>query len=353
MANLNDQDLIAEIDKEGMAKIISELPMQIEEGWSQSQKLILPSYYLKANKVVILGMGGSGISGALVKSLLQIENEIPIFVHRDYGIPGFVDEKTLVIAVSSSGNTGETLDAFMAAYSKGAKLVAICTGGKLESLAKKYKAPVYKFKYQSQPRAAMGYSFAATLGILKKIGIVATEITQKEIDQAISLLKKYNETWKPGITVRKNLAKRIANNIFENIPVIWAGGILEEVTRRWKCQMNENAKNTAFFEVSPELNHNTVSDLDFPKPKNLYVVILKSKFYDPRINKRIEVCRDILNKKEVPHLLVDIDTVGGPLAEMLSYVLLGDYVSFYLAILYDIDPTEIPTIKYLKEKLKE
>lgn len=353
MANLNDLNQISEIDKDDMAKIIPQLPDQIEKAWKESQKLILPSYYLRTDKVVIVGMGGSGISGTLVKSLLYNENEIPIFVHRDYGVPGFVDNKTLLIASSYSGNTEEVLDAFGAAYSKGAKLVAICTGGKLESLAKKYKAPVYKFKYKSQSRAAMGYSFAATLGILKKIEIISDEITQKDIDEAIAFLKKHNESWKPEMPVRKNLAKKIANNIFGNILIIWGGGILENVARRWKCEINENAKNSAFFEALPELNHNTMSSLDFPKSENLYVLILQSKYYHPRIYKRIEISRDILDKKEVPHFLVDIGPVGGPLSEMLSYVLLGDYVSFYLAILHDTDPTPVEMIKYFKQRLSE
>ena len=105
--------------------------------------------------------------------------------------------------------------------------------------------------------------------------------TTGDIEEAISLVKKYNKNWEPETPTRKNLAKKIANNIFGNIPVIWASGTLGEVARRWKCQINENAKNSAFFETLPELNHNTISDLDFPKPKNLYVLILQSKYYHP------------------------------------------------------------------------
>lgn len=352
MANLNNLDEISEIDKKNMLKNIAELADQIEKGWHESQKLIIPSYYLKANKVVILGMGGSGISGALVKSLLQTENEIPIYIHRDYGIPGFVDNKTLVIAISYSGNTEEVLDGFVAAYSVGAKLVAICTGGKLESLAKKYKAPFYKFKYPALPRAAMGYTFAAALGILKKIGI-ASDITQKEIDEAVNCLKKFSEQWKAEVPTRRNLAKKIANNVFGNIAVIWSGEILETVARRWKTQINENAKNTAFFEVLPELHHNSVSGLDSPKPSNLYVLMLKSKYDHPRVNKRVDISREVLDKKEVSHLVVDITPAGGPLSEMLVYALLGDYVSLYLAVLHDVDPSDNKNIEYIKQRLKE
>jgi len=350
MTILNEFEKMAEIDKEEMAKKIADLPEQVQDAWTQSQKVIIPSYYLKVNKVVILGMGGSGISGALVQSLFHQENEIPIFVHADYGIPALVDEKTLVIAVSYSGGTEEVLDAFVAAYSRGAKLAAITTGGKLESLARKYKAPYYKFDYPSQPRVAVGYTFGAILGLLKKIGL-GSDIYQKDIDETVSLLKKYSDLWKPDIPLRKNLAKKIAEGISGYEVVIWANGLLENVARRWKCQINENAKNSAYFEVIPELSHNTICGFEFPEAKNQYILILKSKLYHPRVSKRIEILKDILDDKQIPNLVVNLDLGAKPLSEMLIYLLLGDYVSYYLAMLHQIDPTPIDPITYFKEQL--
>ena len=351
MNNLNDLETITSIDKENMAEIIADLPNQIQKGWEESQKIIIPSYYLKADKVLILGMGGSGISGSLVKSILYPENELPVFIHRDYGIPGFVDSKTLVIAVSYSGNTEEVLDAFVASYLKGAKLIGIGTGGKLESLAKKYQAPFYKFEYHCQPRSAAGLTFAIILGILKKIEI-SKDISFNEIGETITVLNQQIEFLKPESPIRKNLAKKIAKEIYEHTPIIWAGGILENVARRWKCQINENAKCCSYFEILPELNHNSICGFDFPPSKNFYILILKSKFYHERIYKRIAISQDILDKKQIPNILVELENTGGPLSEMLSFILLGDYLSFYLAILYGVNPTSIDAIKEFKEKLK-
>jgi glucose/mannose-6-phosphate isomerase len=349
--DLNDLETIKNNDKEDMAQKIADLPMQIKRGWEESQKIIIPSYYLKADKVVILGMGGSGISGALVKNLMYLDADIPVFIHRDYGIPGFVDNKTLVIAVSYSGNTEEILDSFVAAYSKGAKLFAITTGGKLESLSKKYRVPLFKFEYNSQPRASAGYTFSAILGIFKKIGIYK-DIYQKDIDDVIEILKKQIEIFKPDSPIRKNLSKQIANDIYEHIPIIWAGGNLEETARRWKCQMNENAKNSSYYEVLPELNHNSICDFDFPIPKKLFVLILKSKFYFDRVYKRIEISQDLLNQKQIPNKLIEIENANSLLSEILSFLILGDYVSFYLATLHNVDPTPVNAIKNFKEKLK-
>lgn len=351
MNNLNDLGLISELDKAHMAKIIADLPNQLASGWEESQKLIIPSYYLKVNKVVIVGMGGSGIAGAITQSLLKNEADLPIIIHRDYGIPAFVDDKTLVIAVSYSGETEEVLDSFVAAYQRGAKLVAICTGGKLESLAKKYKAPYYRYTYISLPRAAIGFMVGSILGILKKIGI-AGDIVQKEIDETIILLNKINENLKPEDNSRKNYAKRIANAVYDNSVEIWAADMISGVARRWKCQINENAENLATMDILPELNHNTIASLDFPKTKNIYILILKSKFYSERIQKRIEITRDILNKKEIPNMIVQMDIqTNNSIAETMAYILLGDYVSFYLSILNNVDPSINETIDSFKEKL--
>ncbi|HLC39135.1 MAG TPA: bifunctional phosphoglucose/phosphomannose isomerase [Patescibacteria group bacterium] len=353
MNNLNDLDKIAQIDTKNTRKYIAELGPQIQLGWSSAQKLIIPSFYPNTSKVVILGMGGSGIAGALVQALLKKENPHPIIIHRDYGVPAFVDNKTLVIAVSHSGGTEEVLDGFVAAFSKGAKLIAITTGGKLESLAKKYRAPLYKYQSDApQPRAAMGYGFGAILGVMKKIGLMS-ELAQKDIDEAIVILNQVNENLKPENKTGRNLAKRIANQIFGSVPFVWSAENLEEVARRWKCQFNENSKYSSYFEALPELNHNTIADLDFPKPNPIYVLILQSKYYNPRIHKRIGICREILDKKEIPNLLVNLELKCSALAEMLAYVLLGDYTSFYLGILHEVDPSSNETIIFLKDRLQK
>ena len=353
MGKLDAENIIEKTDSKSMLQSINDLPSQIEDAWNILSKFTVPTYYLKCTKILIVGMGGSAIGGDLVGGFALNYSKCPIVIQRDYGLPSFVDSNTLVIGVSYSGGTEETLDAFEKAGEKGAKLIAITTGGKLESLASKYQAPVYKFEYGSEPRAALGYLFIAVLGVLNKLGMV--EIGANEISEAIKSMKDYQKEIGFESPTSQNPAKQLAEKLVDKYPVIMGAGTLSVVAKRWKTQLNENSKQAAFIEIFPELCHNFIIGLDFPKKinDNLFIVSLESDFDHPRNKIRQNVLYQVFRKKGIKYESVIEKKPQTALIEMLNIIMLGDYVSYYLAILNNTDPSPVEMIKYLKDKLSQ
>jgi glucose/mannose-6-phosphate isomerase len=350
--NLDDARLITATDPDGMLARIKELPAQFKQAWQVVGGFKLPTDYRNVNKVVVLGMGGSAIGGDLVRTLVQNECKIPIIIHRDYGLPAFVDENTLLIASSYSGNTEETLSGFELALKTPAKKIAMTTGGKLLQLAEKAGVPVLKIEYRAQPRAALGFSFIPTLGIMQKLGFI-TDISA-DVAEAITVLESLSARLDENSPARSNPAKQIAQRLYGNLPAVWGAGIAAEIARRWKGQINENAKSWAVYEVFPELNHNAA--VGFPHPRDLTsrirVILLRAASYNARIRLRYEVTSGLLKQAGVPFEFVDAEG-SSPLAQMASLITLGDYVSYYMAILYQVDPTPVKAINYLKEQLSK
>lgn len=353
MGILDAENLIKKLDPNGMLQSINDLPDQIETCWQQMQKFAILTHYVKTDKILILGMGGSAIGGDLIASLALSYSKVPIFIHRDYEIPNFVDSNTLVIAVSYSGNTEETLDGFTKAGEKGAKLIAVSTGGKIESLCRKYQAPMFKVFYGSAPRAALGYLFTAVLAVLNKLDFIT--LGQNEIKELVRRLREYQKKVSFEIPTSQNPAKKLSQRLENKIPVIMASGTLSVVARRWKTQFNENSKQFAFFEIFPELCHNMVVGLDFPKKvkNDIFIILLESEFDHPRNRLRQSVIHQILRKKGINYEVIIMDKTDTPLIEMFQVILLGEYTSYYLAILNNVDPTPNEMIDFLKAKLAE
>jgi glucose/mannose-6-phosphate isomerase len=348
--NLDDSRVYKKFDPEGMIERIKELPVQCRQAWRAAMDFSLPPHYANVDKVVILGMGGSAIGGDLVRSLVQSESKIPIIVHRDYGLPAFADVRTLVIASSYSGNTEETLSAFEAALTSGYKKLVITTGGKLKEMAEANIIPVFKYDYKSEPRAALGFSFLATLCFMQKLGFISDKTG--DVAEAIQLLEQLSARLDEKSPLKRNPAKQLAQKLYGRLPVIYGAGITAEVAHRWKTQINENSKAWGFYEVFPELNHNAT--VGFPLPKEIAskirVVLLRSPGFSERIKLRYDVTGELLKQAGVAYESVDSEGES-PLAQMMSLIMLGDFVSYYLAILYKVDPTPVKAIDYLKERL--
>jgi glucose/mannose-6-phosphate isomerase len=348
--NLDDTRIYAKTDPDGMLARIKELRIQFSQAWDAAMQFKLPAAYRNVNKIVVLGMGGSAIGGDLVRTLLQDELKLPVIIHRDYGLPSFVDENTLLIASSYSGNTEETLSGFEPALKMGAKKVVITTGGKVGQLAEKYSVPVFKVEYQAQPRAALGFSFIPMLGIIQNLGFIKDR--SADVAEAVKVLQKLETVLDENSPEKSNHAKQIAQRLYGNLPVIYGAGIASEIARRWKGQINENSKSWAVYEVFPELNHNAA--VGFPLPKEIAskirVIMLRSPLYNARVKLRYEVTSGLLKQAGVPCEYVDAEGQS-PLAQMAGLISLGDYVSYYLAMLYQVDPTPVKAINYLKEQL--
>jgi glucose/mannose-6-phosphate isomerase len=348
--NLDDPQVYKRFDPSNMLGRIGELPQQCRQAWVSAMDFSLPSDYSKVDKVIILGMGGSAIGGDLVSSLVLEQGGLPVLVHRDYDLPPSVDSTTLVIASSYSGNTEETLSSFAQALKTKAKKLAITTGGRLKALAEESGVPVFSFHYVAEPRAAFGYSFFFILGLFHKLGFLT--INSQDVEATINLLQELSSQLDGSIPLNANPAKQLATRLRGRLALVYGAGILSKVALRWKTQFNENSKTWAFAESFPELDHNAVVGYKFPPwlAKRAFVVLLRSPSLHPRTQIRYQVTADILTDAGVKHEVIEAQGES-PLSQIMSAVLFGDYVSYYLAILNQVDPSPVAVIDYLKERL--
>ncbi len=338
------------LDPQAMLERIHEFPAQCERAWDMAVKFGLPEHYSRADRVVVLGMGGSAIGGDLLGTLVTSESRVPLLTVRGYTLPAYADKNTLVIASSYSGNTEETLAGFDQSLKAGAMVIAITTGGKLKAAAAQNSVPVFAFTYNAQPRAALPFSFFPLLCFLQKLGFVGDK--SADVHEAFRVVRRLSATLDESVPVAGNPAKQLARDLFGRLAVIYGGGAMSEVAHRWKTQINENGKAWAFYESFPELNHNAVVGLNFPPwlASRVLVLMLNAPDLPERVKLRYRVTARILEGAGVAYRLIDAQG-DAPLSRMMSLVLMGDYLSYYLAILYGADPTPVPAIDYLKEEL--
>lgn len=326
------------------------LPTQCRRAWAEANSFILSTHYSQVDKVVVLGMGGSAIGGDLVQALISPRSRVAFVSHRDYGVPAFVDNRALVIACSYSGNTEETLDGFCKALEYGCSTIAITTGGKLKKIADEHGIPSFVYDYRSPPRAAVGYSFMPILAILQRLSL--TTDMSNEVESALSSMESVcsqNDTLVPE---PENAAKTLAARLHNYLPVIYGSDVLAPVARRWKTQFNENSKTWAMSESIPELCHNSVAGLGLPEElrQRAYVLMLQSNTSHTRNQARYKIVGEVLTGSNILHQSVWAQG-DSPLAQVLGMIMLGDWTSYYLAVLNGVDPTPIPSIDYLKDRL--
>lgn len=350
MTDLDDLAALRRLDPQRMDQRIAELPDQCRRAWELVQAWSPPRGYDRVAGVAILGMGGSAIGGDLARGLAAPHSPIPIFVMRDDQLPRFVDSKYLVIASSYSGDTEETLAAFAETLRRGAKTVAVTTGGRLAERATNSGSPLLRYNYPAQPRAALGYSLVLLLGILYKVGLVPDPAS--DLEEAIRLLQRNVALWREESATPHNQAKQLARALVGKLPLIYAAQHLAAAARRWKTQFNENSKSLAAFETLPELNHNAVEGYLAPREvlERSQVLLLDSRLYHPRIQARLRATEEILEQRDLAQRRVEA-AGDSALAQVLWAVQLGDYTSYFLAALNGLDPTPVANIAYLKERL--
>jgi glucose/mannose-6-phosphate isomerase len=351
MLDLDDVLQVKAQDPADMLSRISELPVQCQEAWIAVGGWDPPTGYDAVRHVVVLGMGGSAIGGALMQGLVSPECGVPITVVRGYDPPAFVaGEEYLAVACSYSGNTEETLAAFSEALRRGARGVAVSSGGQLSRLATEKGIPLLHFEYESQPRAALGYLLILLLGSLWRLGLIRD--LGPDVADAVGAMVEFQRVLKPEIAQQHNPAKALAQALVGRLPAIYGSGFLAPVANRWKTQFNENAKQWSLFEVLPELNHNAVVGLGIPAEirDRVTVITLRSRLEDTRMRARWNATEDLLEREGV--VTASFQGSGdSPLAQMLSLILLGDYTSLYLGLLNDVDPTPVEPIAFLKRQL--
>lgn len=352
MTDLDNPTIYERLDPSDMRGRIRELPQQCRRAWRQALAFQLPREYAAVNKVVILGMGGSAIGGDLLSSLVAADSKALFSVHRNYDLPKFVDADTLVIASSYSGMTEETLSSFAQALATPARKIVLTTGGRLKEIAEENAVPVFPISYTAQPRAALAHSFFPLLGICHNLGLVS-DLSQ-DVEETVRILEEMQSTLAETSPSSGNRAKQIAADLHNHLVVVYGAGILSPVAQRWKTQINENSKAWAFHETLPEMNHNAVVGYEFPPElaHDAFVVLLRSPRLHPRTLVRYDVVADVLNQAGIGHRIVD-GAGESALSQMMSQVLLGDWASYYLAILNETDPTPVKVIDYLKKRLAD
>jgi glucose/mannose-6-phosphate isomerase len=353
---MNIQDLL-NIDSQNMHHVIKNFPEQIKEAIEIGKDAKIYSKSYKPDSIIILGMGGSAIGGDLLSSFIQSSpetNVVSIKVNRNYNINQIIGDSALVIASSYSGNTEETISAFESARKQTNNLLCISSGGNLFSLAEKYNLPIIKIPSGYQPRCALAYSFFPLLYILIRLNLFSINTEkkiEKAIEETIEKISQLSDIY--SVPDENNIAFSTAKKIANSIPIIYSSTErLDSVNLRWRDQINENAKNLCYGSLLPEMNHNEINSFSHPQDliQRLSIIYLKDKDDHPRISDRFDALSDIMEGK----VNIQLSFSGNGeyfLTRMFELVYLGDWISYYLAIENKIDPTPIPVINYLKERL--
>ena len=301
--------------------------------------------------VVVAGMGGSAVGGDLLVGFSESRDAtVPIFTWRDYGLPSWVGQDTLVIVSSNSGETEEALSAFQSARARGCDTVALTKGGALSRMAAAENVPVMHVPYRGEPRNALGYSVMGPLALLESAGILSG--VAEDVDEAATLLASLAGLYGTERPTEENPAKTLALRARGRLPLFYAAGHLSAVARRWKTDFNENAKCWAFAETLPELDHNTVNGYDLPSflPAASLVIFLRSGLLPLRTLRRYEVTAELLEQSGVEYAVVDAEG-DGVLGQIMATAYLGSWTSYYLGLLHVVDPSPVPGNEYLKERM--
>ena len=340
------------LDPSGMLRKVMDLPLQCRDARDRVGKNPPRLAVKGVRSILVTGLGGSAIGGDILRALVWKKSKVSVGVNRHYLLPAWVGRDTLVVCSSYSGNTEETLSAFEIAVRQQARILVISSGGELTARARRRRIPVCCVPGGYPPRSAFGYSFVTLLTALETLKLIPSH--GRDFEEAMVLMESLSASLGPHVPVARNEAKRLARFLVGHLPVVYAGqDHLETVGLRWKGQLNENAKQTALFNVLPEMNHNEVVGFTEAESlsKRMAVVLLRHPQGDhPAVKRRFDILGSILRRRTAGAR--EVATRGrSTLAQMLSVLYLGDFVSVYLAYLKRVDPTPVTVIDQLKKAL--
>jgi glucose/mannose-6-phosphate isomerase len=339
-------------DPDGMYTLIRNFPEQVEEAVAIGKNATVAIRTRGIENIVMCGLGGSAIGGDMLRSYLADELRVPFLVNRGYTLPSFVGKKSLVIISSYSGNTEETNACHKEAMRRGSRLLCISSGGLVERTARRRKQPHIRVPGGPSPRAALGYSFFPLLMVLAKLKFIAEK--RREIRETIALLRAKAEEYGNPESVT-NKALQLARQLHGRIGVIYSSTErLDAVNTRWRGQIAENAKQLAWGHVVPEMNHNELVGWNVLREpmREMQVIFLRDKEEHTRVAVRLDITKRIISDY-TPHITEVWSEGTSRLARLFSLVHLGDWVSFYLAILNKQNPMPVKVIDYLKEELSK
>jgi glucose/mannose-6-phosphate isomerase len=349
---LEDAAAIKRRDPSGMLQRIAEFPDQLLTGWELSRGVQLAEAHRSVTAVAVLGMGGSAVAGDLVRAAFVERLSVPLVSVRDYDLPAWIGRQTLVVAVSHSGATEETVAALSGALERRCPVAVISTGGPIGEVAARVGLPRLVYSTDAPPRASLGYTMSLLAGLLERAGILALDVAQLEAGAAAS--RDVLRSCGPEAPTETNMAKQLAWSLLDRLPIIEGSGALAAVARRWKTQLNENSHCLAAAEELPEAMHNVVVGYDNPDTlrDHQYVVFLRSGGDHERNAYRSTLSAELLDAVKISHQTVTVEG-DGPFATACAAITLGDYVSTYLALLYGVDPSATPVLAHVKERMAD
>ena len=342
----------SKIDPQDMFSAIYHFADQIKESIIIGEKINLNNDYSSCRNIVVAGMGGSAIGGDVIKTITHNELIVPFYVNRNYSLPNWVNEKTLVICSSYSGNTEESLSAYEDAVEKGAMICGISTGGKLSENIKSKGYDLISIPGGLQPRAALAYSFVPMLYLLNKIGLISSVLIDN-LSSSIDSLEAKRETNSIGDTT--NPIYKLAKEIYGMIPIIY--GITDTsgvIALRWKGQLCENSKMLAYHNEIPEMNHNEIvgwgNNPDLLA--ELSVIWLRDENDNDRLCARQNITKSLLDDIDIMQHEVYAEGASN-LERLIDLINYGDWLSYWCAILHNTDPSPVEKINKLKKALEE
>ncbi|MGM0365318.1 MAG: bifunctional phosphoglucose/phosphomannose isomerase [Actinomycetota bacterium] len=352
MQKLDDMDYIEKLDSGGMLRVEEEFPLQLADAQKIAQAVDLSKISGKKYAgIAFLGMGGSGFAGDMIKALIRDEINIFIDSVKGYRLPGYVTKDWLVVPVSYSGNTEETIACTEQAVNKGATVMAVTSGGRLAQLAEQHDSAIIKVPSGYQPRGAIGYLFLPALVALRKLDMAA--VGDSDIQEGLDAVRQLSARLNRRVQTSKNFAKQLACSIGERLPVIYGTeGYLSCIAYRWKCEINENAKTPCFWAQFPELNHNETVGWErlAPVTKNFVLIVLREQDEHQKIKVRIDTTVSLIARNLGQVIEVPVEGKSR-FCRAISSLYIGDITSVYLALLSGVDPTPVEKIEKLKAEL--
>lgn len=323
-----------------MKALVEGFTTQLKEALEIANKAVLTKKYNVQN-IVVTGLGGSGIGGTILSEIIQAECPVPLIVNKDYFLSDFVNENSLVIISSYSGNTEETISAMSQAIDKKAQIVCVTSGGKIREIAQANNYDTIIIPGGNPPRSCIGYSLVQLIKIVQFNGLVKTDFLN-QVQDAIALLDKEKSEIKLE-------AALVAKTLFGKLPVLYSLGSCEGTVVRFRQQINENSKMLCWHHTLPEMNHNELVGWT-EKNNSLAVVTFRTSFDYERTIRRYEICKSLFEKYSSS--VTDIVAKGNSKLEQFFYLInIGDWISCYLADLKQIDAVEVDVITNLKNEL--
>ncbi len=347
LPDLDRPELFAALDPSGMRHRLRSVPRQCRAAWRQIEEWRPSALSGDYDRVIIGGMGGSAIAGSLTADLSAWQQAVPVVVVRGFHLPFALNRRTLFIACSHSGNTRETLSLYHQARAEGADILAITAGGALSRAAAAHGAPTLPVNAPGEPRSAVGYNLILLLGVLRRLRLL--NLTADEAADSAAALERQVARLGEAVNHPDNPAKQLAGELAGRLIVVYGGGIFAAVARRWKAQLNENAKVWAFYENLPEALHNSVESYGETSHsgEELIALLLRPNAASRELTDCYRALRQMLQWGGIDHRMLTVPP-GPPLTQLLGMLLLGDYVSYYLALLRGLDPSPTPAIERSK-----